>query len=296
MYKPLLLTSLGLLASATDYKHFDCGTDSSAATEEFMQTVQSLHSNSNPSSGSPAVRAASIVARNSTTPINVPVVFHIVASSAKKDAITSAMAQSQFQELNRAYGSAGIQFALANMSWTVNDSWAVGGTDADDLAMKQALRQGSYATLNIYFQTDLAGGVLGKCTLPSSVGGGTVAASAYANDGCNVQAGTMPGGAVAGYNQGKTAVHEAGHWFGLLHVFEGNSCDGDGDFIADTPQQSTSTDGCPTAPPKDSCPSDPGLDAVHNYMDYSTDACYTGFSPLQQARMMSMWGMYRQGK
>lgn len=51
MYKPLL-ASLSLLASATDYKHFDCGTDSSAATKDFLHTVQSLHSNT--SHGSPA--------------------------------------------------------------------------------------------------------------------------------------------------------------------------------------------------------------------------------------------------
>lgn len=45
MYKPLLLASPNLLASATDYKHFDCGTDSPAATKDFLHAVQSLHSN-----------------------------------------------------------------------------------------------------------------------------------------------------------------------------------------------------------------------------------------------------------
>ena len=80
--------------------------------------------------------------------------------------------------------------------------------------MKQALRQGTYATLNIYSQTNLADSTLGKCTLPSSVGGGgggLVAASVCVNDGCNVQAGTTPNGAVADYNEGKAAVHETGH-------------------------------------------------------------------------------------
>ena len=76
--------------------------------------------------------------------------------------------------------------------------------------MKQALRQGTYATLNIYFQTGLAGSILGKCTPPSSVGGGPVTASVHVNDGCNIQAGTMPSGAVAGYSEGKTAVQRDG--------------------------------------------------------------------------------------
>ena len=44
----------------------------------------------------------------------------------------------------------------------------------------------------------------------------------YATDGCNVLAGSMPGSpnAVLGYDRGKTAVHEVGHWFGLLHTFQ----------------------------------------------------------------------------
>ena len=91
-------------------------------------------------------------------------------------------------------------------------------------------------------------------------------------DGCNVHAGSMPNGILAYYNQGKTAVHEVGHWFGLLHTFQGSSCDptDPGDYIEDTPQQSVSTDGCPAG--KDSCPELQGLDPIHNFMDYSTDA------------------------
>ena len=66
-----------------------------------------------------------------------------------------------------------------------------------------------------------------------------------------------------------------------------------GDYVDDTPQESTATSGCPTN--KDSCLGDVGLDPVHNYMDYSTDQCYTEFSPQQQQRMISMFGLYRQG-
>ena len=44
----------------------------------------------------------------------------------------------------------------------------------------------------------------------------------YATDGCSVLAGSMPKAPVPayGYSLGKTAVHEVGHWFGLLHTFE----------------------------------------------------------------------------
>ena len=74
-----------------------------------------------------------------------------------------------------------------------------------------------------------------------------------------------------------------------------HSCGGEGDFIADTPQQRTGTGGCPTGPPRDSCSRVAGLDAVHNYMDYGADARYTVFTALQQARMASMWGEYMWG-
>ena len=105
--------------------------------------------------------------------------------------------------------------------------------------MKKALRRGGYGALNIYFQSNLTsdpgspGGsvLLGYCTLPTKItytwNGQTYTypASDYATDGCNVLAGSMPGSpnAVFGYDRGKTAVHEVGHWFGLLHTFQVSS-------------------------------------------------------------------------
>ncbi|KAF2810745.1 uncharacterized protein BDZ99DRAFT_487586 [Mytilinidion resinicola] len=286
LFQPLLLASLALAAAATNYKHFDCGTNVDAATKEFMSTLNDLHTADK--AGSRAARAALLARDGANAAIKVDAVFHIIATAAKKDDITPDMPSKQLDALNTAYAPYQVAFNLLNITWTVNDTWAVGTAGADDRAMKPALRQGSYRTLNLYFQTDLAGSVLGKCTLPSSIGPGTPSPAVYANDGCN-------GG--GGYDQGMTAVHETGHWLGLLHVFEGYSCAGSGDFIDDTPMQSTSTDGCPTGgPAKDSCPGSPGVDAVHDIMDYSTDACYTGFKDGQVARMRSMWGMYRSGK
>lgn len=149
--------------------------------------------------------------------------------------------------------------------------------------MKGALRQGTYGTLNIYFLTNLSStamapgtALLGFCTLPTNVTSGNPPGefplADYSSDGCNIQAGTMPKGPVSGYNQGKTAVHEVGHWFGLLHTFQDTTCStsSQGDYIDDTPQESSATSGCPTG--KDSCPNAPGVDPISNYMDYSTDA------------------------
>ncbi|KAK1912141.1 hypothetical protein P3342_009740 [Pyrenophora teres f. teres] len=291
----LLASSLGLLAAASDSKPFDCGTNTEHASEDFLKTIQALHDKNQ--SGSPAARAA-LAARDAaaTGPINVDTVFHIVATTAAKSSITNNMPSAQLTTLNTAYKPYNIQFNLINVTWTTNDTWAIGANPADDLAMKQNLRQGSYDTLNLYFQTDLSGGVLGRCTLPSSIANGKSDPTVYANDGCNINAHTMPAGTLNGYNSGMTAVHETGHWMGLLHTFEGYSCTGPGDYIDDTPQESTATDGCPVNPKKVSCPGNGDLgDPIHNYMDYSVDSCYEGFTAGQVTRMRSMWGMYRMG-
>ncbi|KAL5121467.1 hypothetical protein ACEQ8H_000539 [Pleosporales sp. CAS-2024a] len=293
----VLLASLGLLASAGDAPkpNFDCGTNTAHASDDFLKAIQALHGSTK--GGSPAARAA-LAARDAPSgPIKLDAVFHIVATAAHKSTITNDMPSKQLDALNAAYKPYDISFNLINVTWTTNDAWAV-GAGADDDNMKKALRQGTYSTLNLYFQTDMTGGNLGTCTLPSSMGQNKPDPSVYHNDGCNINANTMPGGTMAGYNAGKTAVHETGHWMGLLHTFEGNSCDGPGDYIDDTPVESTATDGCPTSPAKRSCPSQQGpneSDPIHNYMDYSIDSCYEGFTDLQVARMRNMWGMYRNG-
>lgn len=79
---------------------------------------------------------------------------------------------------------------------------------------------------------------------------------------------------------GATTTHEIGHWFNLYHTFQGQSCSGSGDLIADTPLQSAPTDGCPVG--IDTCPSAAGVDPIHNYMDYSSDACYEEFTAGQE--------------
>ena len=193
--------------------------------------------------------------------------------------------------------------------------------------MKTALRRGGYGTLNVYFQSSLqqtsgssAGTtLLGFCSLPSAGITSSTDPAEYNHDGCNILSSTLPGGAYANYNLGGTTVHEVGHFLGLLHTFAGESCSSSdyGDFVADTPQQSVATSGCP-ASSADSCPnsgvaagwtgaagqgSNPhgpsgyaGVDAKENFMDYSSDVCYRGFTGGQGARMVNLWGLYREGK
>lgn len=77
----------------------------------------------------------------------------------------------------------------------------------------------------------------------------------------------------------------------LDHVFLGGDCDCLGDLIDDTPQMNNATSGCPIG--KDTCPEDPGVDPIHNFMDYSEDECYEEFTPDQDDRMRFAWEVFR---
>ena len=274
-------------------KHFGCGAHGDNASEDFLKTIKKLQKGHQ--KGAHGTRAARALSkRQVSTPISIPTYFHVLTTAANAAAFTQKMADDQVAAMNTAYSPYGISFTLQNTSFTTNDVWAVAAEDADMDAAKAALRAGTYGSLNIYFHSDFAGGNLGTCTLPSTVPQGADP-TMYVSDGCNVNANTMPGGTMLGYNMGGTAVHETGHWLGLLHTFEGYACDGDGDFIDDTPMQSESTNGCPAKPAKDSCPTVTGVDPIHNYMDYSTDACYEAFTPGQVARIDTMWTQFRLG-
>ncbi|KAF2156125.1 zincin [Myriangium duriaei CBS 260.36] len=294
----LLLLSTLTTAQTSISPRFSCPVNVSSADPSYLSAISSLSHGSSLTTISPRTPSQFAARTVASKSISIGTYFHIVSTAALNGTITPAMVSAQLAALNTAYAPYLISFRLLGTEYLVNDAWAAAANASALAALKTASRKGSYSTLNVYFHSSLPNGVLGTCTLPASLGTGKISAAVYAQDGCDVAAQSMPGGSITGYNAGKTAVHEVGHWLGLLHVFEGYACSGLGDYVSDTPVQSTATEGCPIKPQKDSCVGQgmDGVDAVHNYMDYSTDACYERFSTGQVQRMREIWGLFRDGK
>jgi hypothetical protein len=222
----------------------------------------------------------------------IPVYFHVVSPDGVTANVTQRQIDEQITVLNFAFGgvyggaNTGFSFKLAGVTRTVNAAWynAAPGSFAER-EMKKSLGRGGLGALNYYSTT--ASFYLGWAYLP-----GLTPSRQYL-DGIVVDWESMPGTSTryAGkYDEGKTAVHEVGHWVNLEHTFYGG-CNANGDYVDDTPAQKTPTSGCPVG--QDSCPREPGLDPIHNYMDYSYDSCYFEFTPGQGARMQDAYLFYR---
>jgi hypothetical protein len=226
--------------------------------------------------------------------VTIPTYIHVITDG-NAGRVTDRQIRQQMTVLNLAfagfYGGAdsGMSFELEGVTRTDNAAWFTMDSFADELAAKTALRQGGPDALNIY--TGTAAGNLGFAYYPSILGyqGGRYSKL----DGAVIHYGSFPGGFITNFNLGHTATHEVGHWAGLAHTFEGG-CQGDGDRVDDTPAMSVPTSGCPEG--KDTCVKEAGLDPIHNYMDYSFDACYNQFTPGQVARAQAQFIHYRTGR
>lgn len=101
------------------------------------------------------------------------------------------------------------------------------------------------------------------------------------------------------YNQGKTLIHEVGHYLGLYHTFHEScsginslTCSNEGDRVCDTPPVNQPNFSCLTN--TDSCSEINNLpDDIHNFMDYGNDDCVNHFTTGQKNRMHAILALER---
>jgi len=203
--------------------------------------------------------------------------------------IPSSQISSQISVLNTDYAGSGISWTLVGTSRTVNTTWynIPSSNGKAQTEMKRALRKGGPETLNVYAVGSITSGsqdLLGYATFPYSY------TDAPIDDGCVLLSSSFPGGTHAPFNLGRTLTHEAGHWVGLYHTFQGG-CTGSGDLVSDTPPEAQPVFGCPAS--SDTCPGDNLPDDFHNYMDYTNDNCMTHFSTGQGTRLRAQIATYR---
>jgi hypothetical protein len=215
-------------------------------------------------------------------PVTIDVHFQVLHDGGEGN-LPQSQIDRQLAVMNEGFTGTGFRFRTASVTRTDNAAW-FSNPSGNEAAMKSALRKGGKDDLNFYL-ADLGDQLLGWATFPSWY------TEEPEMDGVVVHYGSVPGGAIANYNEGDTGTHEVGHWLGLYHTFQGGCNTKKGDMVLDTPAEREPARGCPEG--ADTCTGHPGLDPIHNFMDYSYDPCMYEFTPGQATRMQQQWAAYR---
>ena len=218
----------------------------------------------------------------------IKVAWHVIYSGSSGN-IPQSQIDAQIAELNKAYSgfyggvNSGYTFVLSSVDRTSNNKWfTMTPGSRNETNAKNALAVDPLHRFNVY--TAKPGqGLLGWATFPWSY------AESSKNHGVVIHYASVPGGSLAPYNLGRTLVHEAGHYLGLYHTFQGG-CVAPGDQVDDTPYEASAAFGCPVG--RNTC-SQAGDDPTTNFMDYTDDACMFVFSAGQNVRMSSSVGTYK---
>jgi hypothetical protein len=232
--------------------------------------------------------------------VTIPTVFHMISDdgfTAAERARWESLIAAQMQVLNDSFSGATspdaadtpFRFELTQTTWTTNPDWYTVEPGKNERDMKAALHEGDSRTLNIY-AGNIGGGLLGWAYFPKGYNNGRDFI-----DGVVILDESMPGGVDPDtgqpwkYGLGDTLTHEVGHWLMLEHTFA-HGCSAAGDYVADTPKEAGPQFNCPEG--ADSCAA-PGLDPIHNFMDYTQDSCMDMFTRGQAERMSDAWVAFR---
>lgn len=255
-----------------------------------------------------SVESLTFIFMPSVTTIRIPVRVHIINNSngfmyENKYNLRRKQLEDQFDVLNRAFNPHRIYFTLASIDSVDNSEWNESGahyySPATVERMLDHFAETPESHLNLYIIDGRKTGriILGEATFPWDIVAGRY------DDYIVISYRTLPGFATGPYNQGKTLIHEVGHYLGLWHTFEGRyDCDDAhndgcyyGDRVDDTPAQKFCHFGscdcggilC------DTCPEDEGPDPVNNYMGYNSDSCLTQFTNGQILRAFQSVSFHR---
>lgn len=247
--------------------------------------------------GSPAIHGAGIAQASSRlrqlpawpagANVDIGIVFHVLLGAAGEGDLGDDVMEQQLAVVNAAFEGTGFRFLLREVRRYPDSPYHAGGcfpTTESGLRMKRELAVDPRQFVNVYWCRLALPYIAGYGTLPNEFPEGDPRHGVVVDDG------TVPGSAPP-LSLGHTLVHELGHYFGLLHTFQGG-CDGTGDDVADTPAESIAGYGCAIG--RDTCPQD-GDDPVENFMDYSDDTCTNAFTPLQAERMRALAATFRPG-
>jgi hypothetical protein len=244
----------------------------------------------------------------------IPVVVHVIHKNGVEN-ISDDLIRSQIEVLNEDFGHYGgsntdprgadtrIRFCLAKIDPFGNPTTGINRIYSDytdlisdnELLTKELSIWDPHKYMNFWIvrTIDASSTIQAYSFMPRNSGG-----PAYSGDGIVVlyKYFGRGGNFTTFYNLGKTAVHEAGHYFDLLHTWGRDEpgyggCDDD-DGIDDTPVCSLEYYSSPLY--KCFHPIQCGnVRMIENYLDYSLDACMTLFTPGQANKMISTLQDYR---
>ena len=246
--------------------------------------------------------------------ITIPVVVHVVYKTAVQN-ISDAQIHSQIDVLNEDYGrknqdtantptpwksiagNPDIKFCLASRK--PNGDWTTGivrkQTTVTEFFLDDAVKYSNQGGDDAWDVTKYFN--IWVCNIPSVLGYAFYASISPPNDGFGpviyYNAFGRVGTVSPPYDKGRTATHETGHCFDLVHIWgdDGGACSGT-DYVNDTPNQESENYVCQTFPFTDACTSTGNGIMFMNYLDYAPDVCMNMFTKGQATRMVGAINSY----